>query len=274
MTDALQSAVYEGVVRHRRTAPRQHELSMPLFMMYLDLAELEVVFKRRWLWSTRHANVAWMRRADYLGDASISLDEAVRQRVEQELGWRPAGPIRVLTHLRYFGYAFNPVTFYYCFDDAGSQVQAVVAEITNTPWKERHAYVLDARERGLNAKDPFEFGKVFHVSPFMRMEQRYRWRFTPPGNELVVQMDNLEAPHDEQEKPGAGTPAKLFDATLTLRRREISGPALARVLVIYPLLTVQVIAAIYFHALLLRLKGVAYVPHPDMPAARLQKDHP
>ena len=274
MNAALQSAIYEGVVRHRRTAPRTHELSMPLFMMYLDLAELDSVFKGRWLWSTRRANVSWMRRADYLGDPATPLDEAVRQRVEQELSWRPAGPIRVLTHLRYFGYAFNPVTFYYCFDAAGTQVQAVVAEITNTPWKERHAYVLDARTSGLDARAPFDFAKVFHVSPFMRMEQRYRWRFSAPGKTLLVQMDNLEVPHDESGGKVAGTPAKLFDATLTLRRREISGLSLARVLVIYPLMTVQVIAAIYFHALLLRLKGVAYVPHPDMPAARLQKDHP
>ncbi len=113
-------------------------------MMYVDLTELDEVFRGRWLWSSRRPAPAWLRRADYLGDPRVSLERAVRDRVQQQTGERPDGPIRMLTHLRYFGYAFNPVTFYYCFDAADRHVVATVAEITNTPWNERYSYVLKA----------------------------------------------------------------------------------------------------------------------------------
>jgi DUF1365 family protein len=138
----MHSAIYTGRLRHRRFAPREHSFEYRLFMMYVDLAELDQVFRNRWLWSVKRPSLAWLRRADYLGDASVSLDQAVRDRVETETGERPTGPIRMLTHLRYFGVGFNPVTIYYCFDRADTHVETVVAEITNTPWNERHAYVL------------------------------------------------------------------------------------------------------------------------------------
>jgi DUF1365 family protein len=165
----------------------------------------------------------------------------------------------MLTHLRYLGYCFNPVTFYYCLDASGGDVEAIVAEITNTPWKERHAYVLGA-EQDLGSgragcSKRFRFDKVFHVSPFMSMEQRYDWRFGAPGGDrLGVHMQN-----DERGGPGG---SRVFDATLSLRRREISGAALARVLIRYPLMPGQVIGRIHWEALRLWLKRVPVHPHP------------
>ena len=150
----MHSALYIGRVRHRRFAPRRHAFEYGLYMAWLDLAELDRVLRGRWLWSARRPAPARFRRTDYLGDPCVPLDRAVRDRVEQETGVRPAGPIRVLTHLRYFGLCFNPVTFYYCYDPADTRVETIVAEITNTPWKERHSYVLtDERNEGIgNAK--------------------------------------------------------------------------------------------------------------------------
>ena len=138
----MQSALYEGSLRHRRFGPVHHEFEYSVSLAWLDLAELEDVFRGRWFWSTRGPALAWWRRADYLGPVAVPLDEAVRMRVESELGFRPEGPIRLLTQLRTFGRSFNPVTFYYCYDARGHEVEAIVAEITNTPWGERHAYVM------------------------------------------------------------------------------------------------------------------------------------
>lgn len=245
----MNSCLYRGAVRHRRREPVVHDFRTSLFMLYLDLDELPAVFDGRWLWSARRPNLAWFRRADYLGDPRQPLDAAVRDLVAARTGVRPTGPIRLLTHLRYFGFVMNPVSFYYCFDTSGRRVEALVAEITNTPWGERHAYVLRAPPDGARLQR-FRFSKTFHVSPFMGMEHEYDWRFSPPGERLLVHMQNH-------------TPAgKLFDATLTLRRQPLGGRALAAALLRHPAMTAQVALAIYWQALRLWMRRVPVHPHP------------
>lgn len=248
----MHSALYVGRVRHRRFLPRAHVFRYGLFMVYLDLSELDQVFAGRWLWSTRRIALARFKRADYLGDPALSLDEAVRQRVAQATGIHPTGPIRMLTHLRYFGHVFNPVSFYYVHDAADTRVETIVAEITNTPWKERHSYVLtqDRNDNAPGAPQRHRFAKVFHVSPFMPMEQDYDWRFSEPGDTLSVHMENLQAG------------AKVFDATLALERQPITGTRLASALLLFPLMTLKVIAAIHWQALRLWLKRTPFHVHP------------
>lgn len=245
----MNSRIYTGWVRHRRNAPRRHEFNYRLFLMYLDLAELGDVFAGRWLWSARRPAIAWFRRRDHLGDPSRPLDDEVRDLVERETGRRPKGRIALLTHLRYFGYCMNPVSFYYCWDEHGGQVESVVAEVSNTPWGERHCYVLDAR-RGEAGRLRFAFKKGFHVSPFMDMDQDYLWRFSAPGGTLHVHMENHEAGH------------KLFDATMRLEAVPIGGASLMKVLVSYPIMTGRVILAIYWQALQLWRKRVPFYSHP------------
>lgn len=247
----MHSALYTGRLRHRRYAPRPHAFDYRLFMAWLDLAELDRVFRGRWFWSTGRPAPAWMKRADYLGDPALPLDEAVRERVARDTGTRPAGPVRLLTHLRMFGHCFNPVSFYYCYDARGERVETVLAEITNTPWNERHAYVLPAASSiGRGGALRFRFDKAFHVSPFLPMDLGYDWRFTTPGERLAVHMENFQGG------------LKLFDATLALERREISGATLAGALARFPFMTVQVLGAIYWQALRLWARGTPFSAHP------------
>jgi DUF1365 family protein len=249
------SCLYEGYVRHRRMGPVRDELRYRLFMVYLDLDELPELFDRRWLWSARGPAPAWFRRADYLGDPATPLADAVRELVSQRTGTRPDGPIRLLTHLRCFGHCFNPVSFYYCFDARGERVQAVVAEVTNTPWGERHAYVMDVdwtADRGSVEVMHDRMPKRLHVSPLMGMDHVYDWRLTAPGERLIVHIESLRAADSR----------RVFDATLSLRRRALTPRSLRRVLLRYPLLSVRIQARIYAHALRLRLRGARWFPHP------------
>jgi DUF1365 family protein len=248
----MHSCLYEGRVRHRRFEPKAHTFTYPVVYVYLDLDELNQVFAGRWLWSTTHPAPVRFRRMDYLGDSAVSLKAAVRQRIGRETGHIPSGPIRVLSHLRHFGFSFNPVTFYYCFDSTDSFIETIVAEITNTPWNERHAYVLP-QHQSLHHSDGlrFRFGKVFHVSPFMPMNLQYVWTFGTPDQSLMIHMKNMD--HDRT----------MFDAMLTLKRHPITGLTCARALIRYPFMSMKVMSAIYWQALKLFLKRMPFFSHPS-----------
>ncbi len=244
----MKSAIYEGSVGHRRLDPVEHSFRYPLFMVYLDLAELPDALDPLPGWSARRPAPARFKRSDYLGPAELPLDQVVRETVASETGRRPGGPIRLLTNLRYFGHCFNPVSFFFCFDDAGVRVEAVLADVSNTPWGESHAYVIEGGgESGIISG---RLEKQFHVSPLMGMDHVYEWRTSTPGDDLQV--------HIASSKRGA----LAFDATLSLERRELSPSVARRMLVRYPAITAQVLARIYWQALRLRLKGAPWHPHP------------
>lgn len=250
----MHSALYVGHVRHRRERPHAHAFRYRIAQLYLDLDELPTLFQRRWLWSVNRRNLAAFHRSDYLGDPAVPLKRAVLDTVAQALGAHAGGPVRMLAHLRYFGYCFNPVVFYYCFEPDGQTLHSIVAEITNTPWNERHRYVLAARDASRHGTEArvfaWAFDKSFHVSPFLPMDLHYDWRFERPGEHLRVHMDAQDAV------------GKIFDATLTLERRALSAGALAGFLLAYPALTAQVAWKIYWNALLIRLKRNPFYAHP------------
>ena len=248
----MESCIYEGQVRHSRTTPALHRFQYRLFMMYLDLDELPALFNKRWLWSTRRPAIARFRRSRHLGPATQPLSESVRELVAAETGSRPQGPIRLLTNLSYFGYCFNPVSFYYCFSQDGRTLEAIVAEVNNTPWGEQDTYVLPASENmGKGSAWRFQPRKKMHVSPFMPMEVDYDWSFNVPSDRMNVYMAN------------SSNGKRFFDASMRMRRAEITGTSLARVLVTFPLMTMKIVAAIYWQAFRLWLKRCPLYVHPD-----------
>jgi DUF1365 family protein len=250
----MHSAIYHGWLRHRRALPKPHAFRYRLFMVYLDLAEIDQVFAGRWLWSTRRRALARFDRRDHLGDPAVTLADAVRDLVAERTGQRPAGPIRLLTHLRYFGLVFNPVSFYYCFDTDDRQIETIVAEVHNTPWGERHCYVLDDAQAGAPWLH-YRSTKAMHVSPFHPMALEYHWAFRAPGERLAVRMVLADT------TPGASA-APVFDAGLALERAPITAAALAGVLLRFPLMTAKVVAAIHWEALRLWLKRTPVHDHP------------
>ena len=246
----LHSCLYFGHVGHQRRIPVLHEFRYSIFFLYLDLSELDRVFAGRWLWSVERPSWCSFRRSDHLRIQTTNLDQAVRDEVERQSGHRPSGPIRLLTHLRYLGYCFNPISIYYCYATAGP-LEAILAEVHNTPWGEEYLRALDTRQSQRQGDwHVFPLDKEFHVSPFMPMEIRYEWRFTEPGPTLGVRMEN--------ERDGQ----RFFVARLDLERRSLTGTTLAQALLTWPFMTGKVIAAIYWQALCLKLKGFPFCPHP------------
>jgi hypothetical protein len=249
----LASGLYVGAVRHRRFEVREHVLRYRLALVYLDLDELPRLLGGR-LVDTRHGLVRFRRR-DYLGDPATPLSAAVRDEVERQSGQRSEGPIRLLTQLRSYGHCFNPVSFYYCFDHDGQRLEHVLAEVTNTPWGERHPYVISASDAGSRrapgAPLTGESQKRLHVSPFMGMDYTYQWQVTAPGRQLLVNIENHRGGN------------RTFDATLSMRRHELTDAALTRMARRYPFATLRVLALIYAHAVRLGLKGVPLHSHPS-----------
>jgi DUF1365 family protein len=228
------SAVYEGTVRHRRYAEHPQVFTHRVAMAYVDLAAIP-----------EHIGFGFsFDRRDFMGDPTRPLAECVRDRVGEDMT-PPSGPVRVLTTLRSFGQSFNPATFYYCFDDA-DRLQAVAVEVTNTPWRERHTYVVPCEPEHTTTAT---LTKRLHVSPFLDMDHTYNFTLRPPGATLFVNIDNFQ---DDQ---------RVFDATLRLERRPFDAATLRRIALRYPSPGRRNLALIYAHAAGLAARGVKLRGH-------------
>jgi DUF1365 family protein len=246
----MKSGLFEGEVAHARFEPIAHAFRFPLLLLWLDLGEADRVFAGRWLWGVERRTLVSFRRADHLGDPSRPLDAEVRRLVASRLGRAPSGPIRLLAAPRWLGFAFNPVSLYFCYRDDGESLDCVVAEVTNTPWSERHCYVLPGGGARAGEEIRFEHAKEFHVSPFLPMDLVYDWRIRVPDESLELGIACRRAGR------------RVFAADLALERREIGGRELVRGLVRHPAMTARVIAGIYWQALRLRWRGAPFHSHP------------
>jgi len=250
MSNENKNYIYTGTIRHRRFTPFYRLFNYSLFMAFIDLDTVNDFLKKSWFWNVNKSALISFHREDYHGDPSIDLASSVRKTIRKISGIETKGPIRLLTHLRYFGYCFNPVSFYYCYDERDSEVEVVMAEVTNTPWKERHSYIIN-NKNGEQKNLTSNFKKKLHVSPFWGMDHDYEWLFTQPENNLFVNMKNFKSEE------------KVFDATLTMKRKPFTKKELIKQVIRFPFITMIVVFRIHFQAFKLWIKKAPFFTHPD-----------
>lgn len=245
----MTSAIYTGSVRHRRKDSRARQFTYQVFMVYLDLEQYQKVFDQTPWWSYRRFSLAWFRAKDYLEGTNEPLLDQVKRKVLEQTGACVSGPVRMLTNLRYFGFLINPITCYYCFDANGKHIEFIVAEVTNTPWRNRIQYVLDVRNQ-TGSKQRAVFEKAMHVSPFQPMNMVYHWYSNTPSKQLLIHLDVKS------------NKASQFDATLRLTENPMSASVLNKTIARYPFMTIKVFLAIYWQAVKLVIRRAPFYSNP------------
>lgn len=272
---SLSSCIYQGRVRHRRFMPVRNAFSYDMFMLYLDLDEVESLFSEKWYAGYNRFNLVSFKRSDYFDAEKEDLKQAVIEKVNRYAQKHNKmipniSKVRLLTHGRYFNFIINPVSFYYCFDEDENLI-SILAEITNTPWGERYSYVLLMGEETADMQyqqkgdrhHVFQFDKQFHVSPFNPMDMQYNWVVSEPIDKLHIHMDNTQQQGELIDKH--------FDATLMLEKKPWESH-FSKSLIQYPFMTVKVVMGIYWQALKLWIKKAPFYNHPDSLAKPLSNN--
>jgi hypothetical protein len=244
----LASGVYRGKVRHRRFGIKSHAFSYPIYMLGLDLSEVEKLNDISALFSVQGFSALTFKPSDHFAESEDTeqLTQSVINKAKTLGANQPVERVFLLTQVRCFGLYFSPVNFYFLYNKQ-NEYSGMLAEVSNTPWGETHYYWIDA-EQTQNRKD-------FHVSPFMPMDQHYKWKIRPPATTSFVHIENHELNSN-------GDSNKVFDATLQLKKTEFSNRALANLLVQHPMMTLAIKAKIYWQALKMIVKGFRFFSHP------------
>jgi DUF1365 family protein len=240
----MEAALFSGTVAHRRFIPVDHAFQYPFFMWFFNLDRLDQLPSLTPWFSATGWAVSRFCRSDYYGDAHLALADSIRQRMFELTGEKVQGEICGLVNLRTLGLYFSPVNFYFGYDDR-QMLTHFLAEVSNTPWNERHQYGYYLQESGME----MENDKEFHVSPFNHRDQHYSWKITTPGDRITLQL------------AVADTRGKVFQANLNLTKSELNKKNVMKQLRSKPMMTMTIIRRIYWQALKLFVKGVPYVPY-------------
>lgn len=244
----MNNLIFNGSIRHRRYTPFKRSFTYNTFMAYFDISKGDSLLPNSFFFKANKPALVSYYRSDYHGDPKESLDTSVRKTVKEKTGTSLDGPIRILTHLRYFGYCFNPVSFYYCFDKSDTKLEMIVAEVSNTPWNERHCYFITSKK---NKSFRQELKKEFHVSPFWDMDHDYDWHFSEVSDSISVNMINYK------------NSEKVFDATLSLMsNKKLTKLNLFYSVLRFPFSTLMVYLRIHYQAFRLWIKGATFYDHP------------
>lgn len=248
------AVAYEGTVTHRRHDPNR-VFTPKLFLAYLDVDALPASLDSLPLWSARRVAPVRFRRRDFFDGGTQPLGDAVRDLVAERIGRRPEGQVFLLAHLRTFGWLFNPLSVYYCWTTDGRELDAIVLEVSNTPWGERHWYVFDGRDTwtgaSTGARTAVSTPKELHVSPFLPMDVDYRVTWNTPGPVLQLRIDVQRAEHT------------IFQAELALKRIPLDARRAISLLTRHPLLPFRVSLGIHREAFRLFLRRVPRFRHPN-----------
>jgi len=243
----LSSCLYQGAVMHHRFRPAKHRFIYKVFSLCLDIDELPRLDRFRWL-SINRFNLFSFNEKDH-GSGHGNLAENIRQLLTQRGYNQATHRIRLLCYPRILGYAFNPLSVYFCYNQ-DDQLDVILYEVSNT-FGSRHTYLLEADSKTDQIRH--SCNKEMYVSPFIPMDTAYSFRISPPSDKVAVSIRQTE-----QSTLGARQP--ILQATFTGTQSELTDKTLLKVFFKYPLMTLKVILAIHWEALRLWRKKLSLQP--------------
>jgi hypothetical protein len=252
------SKIYVGNISHRRFSPKKHSFSYSIYMLALDVNEMEQQRHASWLFGYSWFHPLKFVEKDYLKSEPGTLNQRIRNKVTQLAGDNiDISRLVMLVQVRCFGIYFSPANFYFCYDK-NENCTHMLAEVSNTPWNERHYYLVALASKAEKVSE-----KSFQVSPFMDLNMAYFWQVKPPcenSDKLIINIENKRknlqnVDSDESNKLGD----KLFDATLFLHKEEFTTKRLLAVWCQLPVMTIKIVASIYWQALKLFIKGIPFI---------------
>ena len=251
--------LYTGWVQHTRTEPKQHQFRYNYFQVWLDVEQPHLIDQISRFWSSKKNNLVRYEKENYQpGNDSIHL--AICNLIKQKTKRNFDGKVYLLANLTHWGYCYNPVSFYFCYDHQ-QQLQYILSEIHNTPWGERFTYLHDVstcnNENSSRLKNSsgdkltFEFDKRFHVSPFIPMEIDYQWNFKITDDKILISM-NLKQ-----------SSKSIFNATMNLAEVPLTSKMANVIAIRYPFTCLNILRSIYWQAFRLWLKRIPFHTHPN-----------